>query len=99
MSKSTSLGTKALSQRRDRITRWEVLHMAEADWWKLALAFYDLAHGDLHRFEKLPKRLRKHDIGQLCRCYVETQDYAYCDEAGRQLTGTDAWYVYLGRCM
>lgn len=76
---------------------WNRLGMAEADWKALALAFYELAHNDFRKFEGLPKHLQNHPIGKICSDYIESKDYAFVEEAGRELTGTKDWDVFLGR--
>ncbi len=76
---------------------WNRLGMAESDWRSLAAAFYALAHSDLKKFEALPDSLKNHPIGKLCSGYIESRDHAYIEQAGKELTGTKEWYVYLGR--
>lgn len=71
---------------------------SQEDWWKLARAFYDLAHQDPANFQQLEERLKETEVGRLCREYIRTRDSRLLDQAGRLLTGTDQWYVYLGRC-
>ncbi|MBN2078116.1 MAG: hypothetical protein JW838_04065 [Spirochaetes bacterium] len=81
----------------DRAFPWGRLAMKEENWRKLAAAFYDLAHNDFRKFEGLPRPLKDHPVGKLCAKYMETGEHEYVEKAGRELTGTDEWYVYLGR--
>jgi hypothetical protein len=76
---------------------WERLALSEADWRSLASAFYALAHGDPAAFDALPTALKAEAAGQLCSRYRETGEHALLEQAGRLLTGTSQWYVYLGR--
>ena len=77
---------------------WNRLHMPEQDWQALASAFYSLAHNDFADFEKLPAHLQQHPIGQLCSLFIKTGDHDLVEKAGKALTFTNQWYVYLGRC-
>lgn len=71
---------------------------SQEDWWKLARAFYALAHQNPADFERLEERLKETDVGRFCREYIRTGDFQSLNRAGRLLTGTDHWYVFLGRC-
>lgn len=82
---------------RGRVFPWNRLSMEEKEWRDLAAAFYDLAHNDFRKFEALPLSLKDHPAGRLCAKYIETGDHEFIEKAGRELTGTDEWYVYLGR--
>jgi hypothetical protein len=66
-------------------------------WRLLASAFLDLAHGDRSAFDALPASARATEAGELCEAYLRSGDRALLDEAGRLLTGSRDWYVYLGR--
>ncbi len=81
----------------DHLLPWVRLKMPEKDWRNLAKAFFSLAHSDSVPFLDLQKDLRDHPIGQLCNKYLETKDYKYIKKAGKELTGTSNWYVYLAK--
>ena len=66
-------------------------------WKQLAMAFYDLAHGDFKRFEALPSSLKEGEVGQICQQYMMSRESGLLDRAGKLLTGSKDWYVYLGR--
>jgi hypothetical protein len=76
---------------------WIRLGLTEADWRAPAHAFYDLAHDDFGKFIALPGRLKTHPVGELCAGYIESGDRQLVERAGKELTGSNEWYVYLGR--
>ncbi len=78
---------------------WERLGLDQKDWRKLAEAFYDLAHNDFRKFDKLDDRLKATEAGLLCSRYIESRDPELVDQAGKLLTGSAHWYTYLGRIM
>ncbi len=78
---------------------WEDLEMTQEDWWLLARAFYCLAHNDFKKFNALPDKLKKHPAGKLCSRYMKTRDHDLVEQAGKILTHSHHWYVYLGRIM
>ena len=78
---------------------WSGLGLTRGQWRELAGAFYSLAHGHRGAFLALPTRLREHEAGSLCQGYLWTGDRELLERAGRLLTGTSEWYVYLGRSM
>jgi hypothetical protein len=67
------------------------------EWFSLLAAFYALAHSDQGPFHALPLKLRTHPAGELCRLFIDTGDSDLLNEAGLMLTGTENWYVYIGR--
>jgi hypothetical protein len=75
------------------------MEKGDQDWWKLAHAFYSLAHNDTRKFNALEPRLKDTEIGRLCSEYIRSKDHHFIDKAGYLLTGTKQWYVYLGRSM
>ncbi|HOT47006.1 MAG TPA: hypothetical protein PLM53_19490 [Spirochaetota bacterium] len=78
---------------------WLRLGITEAGWRVLAAAFYDLAHDDFRKFGELPDSLRECSAGRLCSRYIETGDRDFVERAGREITGSREWHVYLGRMM
>ncbi len=78
---------------------WDELEMTREDWWKLAGAFYCLAHNDFRQFLALDDHLKKTPAGELCSRYMETSEHDLVELAGRLITGSKHWYVYLGRIM
>lgn len=78
---------------------WTRLGITETGWRALAAAFYELAHGDFRKFGELPGSLRECSAGRLCSRFMETGDHEFVEQAGRKITGTGDWYVYLGRMM
>lgn len=69
------------------------------EWRKLAAAFFALAHNDFELFHRLEPHLQQTEVGQLCSQYIESGDHALVEQAGIRLTGSRAWYAYLGRSM
>ena len=69
------------------------------DWQCLARAFYALAHNDPGDFNQLEQELKDSEVGKLCAEYLRSGDYQCLERAGFLLTGTEHWYVYLGRHM
>ena len=78
---------------------WDELGMTREDWWKLAGAFYSLAHNDFKEFLALRADLRATAAGELCSRYIETGEHDLVEQAGRLITGSKHWYTYLGRIM
>ncbi len=78
---------------------WDELEMTREDWWKLARAFYGVAHNDFKHFLALSADLKKTPAGELCSRYMETREHDLVERAGRLITGSKHWYVYLGRIM
>ncbi len=78
---------------------WERLGLEQRDWRKLAEAFYDLAHNDTRKFDLLDDHLKATPAGVLCSRYIRTRDHGLVDQAGKLITGSAHWYVYLGRIM
>lgn len=78
---------------------WERLGLECGQWWSLAAAFYHLAHNDWKRFDSLPDGLKATEAGKLCSLYRHTGEFEFLDRAGRVITGSRSWYVYLGRIM
>ena len=76
---------------------WERLELSKDQWFQLARAFYDLAHGDSKKFSVLSSDIVDHPVARLCHRYMESGNRDLLDEAGRILTGSRQWYVYLGR--
>ncbi len=78
---------------------WEQLDLTCKEWRRLAEAFYSLAHNDFDAFTALPEKLQNHPAGILCSQYMESRDYDLIEKAGRILTHSNCWGVYLGRIM
>ena len=68
-------------------------------WRLLARAFFDLAHGDAGAFDQLAPALQASRIGLLCARYRQTRDPDLRDQIGVLLTGSQEWYIVLGRSM
>ncbi len=75
------------------------MEKGDADWTRLAFAFYSLAHDDPSDFNALEPRLQNTEVGRLCAEYIRTGDNQLLDQAGYLLTGTHSWHIYLGRSM
>jgi hypothetical protein len=69
------------------------------EWRKLASALYSLAHSDAREFHALEPELKNTPVGQLCARYLESKEFEMLDQAGRLLTGTKQWYIYIGCSM
>lgn len=75
------------------------MEKGDKDWWKLAFAFFSLAHNDPKDFNALEPELKDTEVGRLCSEYLQSKDYQLIEQAGYLLTGTKHWYTYLGRSM
>jgi len=47
----------------------------------------------------LEPELQESEAGRLCAEYLRTGDADLLEQAGYLLTGTHAWYIYLGKIM
>jgi hypothetical protein len=75
------------------------METGDQDWTQLAMAFFALAHNDREAFDRLEQRLKETDVGRLCAAYLESGERDLIEQAGYLLTGTQQWYIYLGRSM
>lgn len=75
------------------------MERGDADWRRLALAFFALAHGEARDFYALEAALQETEVGRLCAEYLRTGEAGLLERAGYLLTGTEEWSVYLGRMM
>ena len=75
------------------------MQRGDPDWRRLAFAFYSLAHHHPEDFHALEAELQESEAGQLCAEYLRTGDAGLLERAGYLLTGTEQWYIYLGKIM
>jgi hypothetical protein len=75
------------------------MEKGDQDWKKLASALFALAHHDPLEFNCLEPRLKETEVGRLCSQYLLSADSQFIEQAGRLLTGSDHWYVFLGRML